>query len=141
MNRVILAFCLVAVLSGPAYAQDSATLVFYRPKRFMGSGLTPSIYVDGKQVARLDNGRFFSLKVVAGKHVVESSMKSHAGLEVDLRPGDVTYLEMVILAGNWRGGGRLIPAPADDAKVAMKKLKPLDDKWVIDKDHVAFDGR
>jgi hypothetical protein len=141
MNRVILAFSLLAALSGPAFAQDSATLVFYRPKRFMGSGLTPSIYVDGKQVARLDNGRYFSLKVVAGKHLVESSMKSHAGLEVDLKPADFAYLEMVILTGNWRGGGRLVPAPADDAKAALKKLKPLDDKWVIDKEHVAFEGR
>jgi len=141
MNRLLLVLSLAAVLSGAAFAQDSATLVLYRPKRFMGSGLTPSVYVDGKQVARLDNGRFFSVKVDPGKHVVESSMKSHAGLELDLKPREVTYLEMVILAGNWRGGGRLIPTPAEDAKVAMKKLKPLDSQWVVDKEHVAFEGR
>jgi hypothetical protein len=108
----------------------TATIVFYRPKRFYGSGLTPSVYVNGEQVARLDNGRFFVLPVVPGNFKIESSMK-HDPLDIDLAAGKVQYLEMVILSGNWRGGGRFIPTSSSDGRDAIKKLKPLDKHWVM----------
>jgi hypothetical protein len=37
------------VVEWPARA---ASATFYRPKRFIGSALTPSVYVDGRQVVR-----------------------------------------------------------------------------------------
>lgn len=108
-----------------------ALVVFYRPKRFMGSGLTPSVYMDGNELARLDNGRFFSIRLTPGKHQVSSSMK-HPPLDVEVKSGETVYLEMVILSGNWRGGGRFVPAPTDDALAAIGKLKSLDQNWVKD---------
>ena len=114
-----------------AYGATDGLVVFYRPKRFIGSGLTPSVYVDGQQVARLDNGRYFSLPLSPGKHEITSSMK-HAPLVIDVRNNDTVYLEMIILAGNWRGGGRFIPAPSKDAIAVIKKIKPLDRKWIFD---------
>jgi len=113
-----------------AQTEDKASATFYRPKRFMWSGLTPSIYVDGKQVLRLDNGRYYTLRLPAGKHTLDSSMKKHAPLEVELKAGESAYFEMVLLGGMWRGGGRLIPTPESNAKEAIAKLKPLDAKWV-----------
>jgi hypothetical protein len=64
-------------------------------------------------------------------------MKS-SGLDLEVKPGEKVYLEMVILMGTWRGGGRLIPTPATDAVTNIQKLKPLDAKWVVDKS-VVFD--
>jgi hypothetical protein len=55
-------------------------------------------------------------------------MKKAAPLEVDVKPNETVYLEMVILTGNWRGGGRLIPVGEDEAKTALLKLKPSDEK-------------
>ena len=107
-----------------------STIVFYRPKRFVGSGLTPSIYIDEVEIARLDNGRYFTVKLPAGKHKLQSSMKSHAHLEVETKSGETQYLEMAIQTGNWRGGGRLIPVPESEAKEAMHKMKPLDKRWI-----------
>ena len=107
---------------------DSVTLVFYRPKRFTGSGLTPSVFVNSEQIARLDNGRFFVLSVKPGTYKIESSMK-HDPLETEVKAGKTQFFEMVILTGNWRGGGRLIPTGEGDAREAIKKLKPLDAKW------------
>jgi hypothetical protein len=124
-------FLLLATCIAQQPAANSGMVVFHRPKRYFGSGLTPSVYVDNREVARLDNGRFFSLTLAPGKHELSSSMK-HAPLQVEVRPGEVIYLEMVILAGNWRGGGRLITTPQDDALIAIKKLKPLDKKWITD---------
>lgn len=123
--------CYLAVAT-LAYGATDSLVVFYRPKRFIGSGLTPSVYVDGQQVARLDNGRYFSLPLSPGKHEITSSMK-HASLSIDVRNNETVYLEMVILAGNWRGGGRFIPAPSKDALGVIEKIKPLDRKWIFDK--------
>jgi hypothetical protein len=110
---------------------EQALLVFYRPKRFTGSGLTPSVYLNGEQIARLDNGRYFSLRVPPGRHEITSSMK-HAPLAIEVKAREAAFLEMVILSGNWRGGGRMIPSPAEDALAVIQKLKPLDKKWIMD---------
>jgi hypothetical protein len=126
---VLLVFVTVALAQQSA--DDHGLLVFHRPKRFVGSALTPSILVDGREVARLDNGRYFSLPIPPGKHQLTSTMK-HAPLEIEVKPGETVHLEMVILAGNWKGGGRLITTPQADALEAIKKLKPLDKKWMVD---------
>jgi hypothetical protein len=110
--------------------QATSTLVFYRPKRYWGSALTPTVMVNGAETARLDNGRFFVVTLPAGKFKIESSMK-HDPLEVEVAPGKTQYFEMVILAGTWKGGGRLIPTAEADAKDQVKKLKALDKKWVV----------
>lgn len=115
---------LLALGCVPAFAQDGA-VVIYRPGKFVGSALKPSVYVDGYEAGRLENGRYISLRLVPGKHSFASSMKSEAPLEMDVKPNDALYLEMVILPGNWRGGGRLIPVGQEDARNALLKLKPL----------------
>jgi hypothetical protein len=126
-------FCLACV---SAVAQNG-TVVIYRPSKFVGSALKPSVYVDGGQIARLENGRYVSLQLSAGKHNFESSMKKTAPLEVDVKPNATVYLEMVLLPGNWRGGGRLIPVGEDDAKTALLSLKPSDRKQIIVADSAA----
>ncbi len=121
-------------------AVEQTLLVFYRPKRFIGSGLTPSIYLNGEQLARLDNGRYFSIYVKPGKYKIESSMKKHAPVDLEVRSGEPIYLEMVLLAGNWRGGGRMIPAAAEEAQAEVRKLKPLDKQWIFNK-NIVFDTK
>ena len=114
----------------------TATLVIYRPKRFYGSGLTPSVYIDGEEVARMDNGRYFVVTAKPGTLKITSSMK-HDPLPVEAKAGQIQYLEMAIMTGTWKGGGRLIPTPAAEAQEALKKLKPLDQKWAKS-DKVSF---
>jgi hypothetical protein len=111
-----------------ATADATATLVIYRPKRFYGSGLTPSVYINGEEIARMDNGRYFVVTVKPSTLKITSSMK-HDPLPVEAKAGKVEYLEMAIMTGTWKGGGRLIPTPAGEAQEALKKLKPLDQKW------------
>jgi len=126
----ILAVAVLAAACLPVVAQNG-TLIIYRPGKFVGSALKPSIYVDGNQAARLANGRYVTLQLAPGKHNLESSMKKTAPLEVEVKPNETVYLEMVILTGNWRGGGRLIPVGEDDAKTALLKLKPSDEKEIV----------
>ena len=129
MKTILVAVVLAASLSYhvPALAQDG-TVIVYRPNKYVGSALKPSVYVDGNQVGRLKNGRYLSVRLAPGKHSFESSMKKEPALEVEVKPSETVYLEMVLLPGTWRGGGRLVPVSQEDAKSALLKLKPLDDK-------------
>lgn len=53
----------------PTQAQpvQAASLIIFREGHFAGSGLKPSIYVDGKDVARLKNGTYFTMQIEPGK--------------------------------------------------------------------------
>ncbi|MGH9401731.1 MAG: DUF2846 domain-containing protein [Terriglobia bacterium] len=108
----------------------SARIICFRSKRFYGRDLKPSVYVDERQVVRLQNGRYFSVQVPAGEHQIESSMKHSAPLHLQAHPGESLYIEMLILPGTWRGGGRLVPVPLKDGEAAVEQLKPADSKWI-----------
>ena len=53
-----------------------STIVFFREHHFTGSALKPSIYLDGKEMDRLANGRWFSVHAEPGKHQLQSSAKN-----------------------------------------------------------------
>jgi hypothetical protein len=107
-------------------AKDS-TIIFFRESHFTGSALKPSIYLDGKEMDRLTNGRWFSVHAEPGKHQLQSSAKNEPATVIETVAGGTTYVQMVILTGNWRGGGRLLQVDAGDAQKVIAKLKPLHD--------------
>jgi len=118
-----------ATTSKPATGDNAkdSTIVFFREGHFTGSALKPSIYVDGKEVDRLANGRWFSVHAEPGKHQLQSSAKNEPATVIETVAGETTYVQMVILTGTWRGGGRLLQVDPADAQKVIAKLKPLHD--------------
>jgi len=106
----------------------STAILFFREHHFTGSALKPSIFVDDKEVNRLSNGHWFLLKVEPGKHKLQSSAKNEPATVVEVAHGETAYVQMVILTGNWRGGGRLLAVNSKEAQKQVAKLKPLDEK-------------
>ncbi len=104
---------------------QATSLVIFRDWHFLGNGLKPSIYVDGKEVLRLKNGSYFRMQIEPGKHGLSSSSKHEPPLQLEIKPGETSYVQMIIAAGTWRGAGRLIPVPPDDGKIAVSKLKTV----------------
>jgi len=104
-----------------------STIVFFREHHFTGSALKPSIYLDGKEMDRLSNGSWFSVHAEPGKHELQSSAKNEPATVIETVAGGTTYVQMVILMGNWRGGGRLLQVDAGEAQKVIAKLKPLHD--------------
>ena len=105
-------------------SKDS-TILFFREAHFTGSALKPSIYVDGKEADRLVNGRWFSVHAEPGKHELQSSAKNQPATVIETKAGETTYVQMVVVTGNWRGGGRLLQVDSTDAQKLIAKLKPL----------------
>lgn len=128
----LLTFSPMLLAQQPAQPANSSTsITFFREGHYVGHVLKPSVYVDGKQVARLENGRWFSIPVAPGKHEVSSSAKHEAATVVEVSPGETSYVQMVITTGNWRGGGRLIEVDSAQAQDKIAKLKPLDQKFLF----------
>lgn len=121
-----------------AAAQDAssqATVYVYRYKQFVGSALSPSVYCDETELARMENGRFFVVKLPAGKHVFRSNDKQ-SGVEEDLKGGQTYYIRVELVPGMMKGHGRLLSIAPEQGSYEIKKLKPLDADKVKDTQHV-----
>jgi hypothetical protein len=111
----------------PAKGAQSCTITFFREGHFAGSALKPSVYLDGKELDRLTNGRWFSVQAAPGKHELQSSAKNEPATVIETQAGQTTYVQMIVVTGTWRGGGRLLQAAPADAQKVIAKLKPLHD--------------
>jgi hypothetical protein len=144
----VLMMSLVAVAEEPAAttapAMDGkaskATIYIYRYKQFVGSALEPSVYCDDVQLARMSNGRYFTVKVDAGKHTFHSNDKQ-SGIELDVKPGQEYFVRLEIATGFMKGHGRLILMTPEQAGYELKsdKLKPLDASKVANAAMVSTD--
>jgi hypothetical protein len=116
-----------------------ATVYVYRYKQFVGSALAPSVYCDEAQLARMDNGRYFAAKIDPGKHTFRSN-DPQSGLELDVKAGQEYFVRVEIAAGMMKGHGRLILMSPEQGSYELKskKLKPLDEGKVVDRNRVSL---
>ena len=152
LHAALIAFCLALPVSslaqdGPAAKSNNdqpaasssdtrATVYFYRYKQYVGAALSPSVYCDEGELARIENGRFFAAKLVPGKHVLRSNDKQ-SGIEAELKGGQEYYVRVELVAGAWKGHGRLIVVQPEQGSYEIKKLKPLDKDQVKNSDLVS----
>jgi hypothetical protein len=115
--------------------ESPATVHIYRYKQFVGSALSPSVYCDENELARMDNGKFFVVKLAPGKHVFRSNDKQ-AGIESDLKAGQDYYIRVELATGFMKGHGRLVSVGPDQGSYEIKNLKPLSADKVKDGAHV-----
>jgi hypothetical protein len=101
----------------------------YRVKKHSGWALKPSVYVDGRQVARLQDGHYFTINLPPGRHTLISTAKGPS-LELDIKPAENQYVEMIMVPG-WPWKGKLVPVSASDGKAAIKTLRPSDHQFVF----------
>ena len=159
--RVFIRLALIAAftVSGAVFAQDlkptesptpqqeakpstdvKATLYFYRIKQYAGSGLEPSVYCDDKELARMDNGRYFGVTLEPGKHTCRMGDKQ-TGFELDMKAGEDYYAKVTLEAGFWKGHGRLTLLQKEQGAFEMKKVKLLGADKVKDRSLVTiFEG-
>ena len=116
----------ISTLETPAPATDGepATVYFYRPKKFVGGALEPSVFADGTELARMDNGRYFMIKLSPGKHLIHLTSEKK-GYELNMAAGQTYYFRIGIEAGMWKGGGKIILEANDKAAGEIKKIKYL----------------
>ena len=114
---------LIAVVTETASTNtEDATVYIYRPSKMVGRALEPSVFVDDTELARMDNGRYFALKLKPGKHIIRMT-DDRKGYALDMGPGQTYYFRVGIEAGIWKGQGKLTLDDAERAIAEIKKLK------------------
>ena len=115
---------LTAIVDPTANAPSSeeATVYIYRPKKMVGGALEPSVFVDDIELARMDNGRYFAIKVKPGKHIIRLT-DDKKGYAIDMGAGQTYYFRVGIEAGIWKGQGKLTLDEENRAIPEIKRLK------------------
>jgi len=115
---------IVAVTPTTPIAVDTteATVYIYRPGKMAGKALEPSVFVDDTELARMDNGRYFAIKMKPGKHIIHMT-DDKKGYAIDMGPGQTYYFRIGIEMGMWKGHGKITLDDADRAIKEIKKIK------------------
>jgi hypothetical protein len=127
----------LAAMSGqeaPNPTGNTARVNVYRYKQYMGKGIRPSIYVDEKDVVRLQSGRYVAL--APGKHSFRSTDKQ-SQIDVELKAGQEYYIRIDIAPGMWKGHGRLTLVQPEQGAGELKQMKPVDEGMIKDREFLA----
>ncbi len=98
---------------------EKALVTVYRKKRIVGMALHTSVYVDGVEVAELENGAYVRLALAPGPHALYADEKKNT-IKVDLEAGKVYFFRMELVPGMWKGNGEL---KAVDEKMGSAEFK------------------
>lgn len=112
-----------------AESADMATVIIYRPKSMIGMALHPTVMLDGKDLINVANGTVWKGSFTPGHYLFEmDDRKSKADL--DLAKGETYYMRVDIVAGVWKGGGRLTQVVEQQGSGDIAKLRPLPEKEI-----------
>lgn len=108
----------------PARAEGKAVVFVYRPGKLVGKALEPSVFCDGVEVARMDNGRYFVLLLTPGEHRIHMS-QDNKRVDLKLGAGEAAFVRIKIAMGMMKGRGEPSLADEEDAAKDLKKSEPL----------------
>jgi len=129
-----------SAIAQTASTDDSSKAVVYVYRHQHGSGPPnkPSVYCDEHELARLESGHYFSIRLDVGKHSCRST-DGQSVVELDVKAGQTYYIrgEVVPVGGKPRGAITRM-SPEQGASEA-RKLKPLPSGMVKDPNRVLLD--
>ena len=117
---------------GDVSAVADAIVYIYRPSKLMGKALEPSVFVDNVELARMDNGRYFTLKLKPGKHMVHMTNEKK-GFAIDMGTGQTYYFRVGVEMGMWKGQGKITLEDSEKAIPEIKKLKFIGEDKIKDR--------
>jgi hypothetical protein len=108
-----------------AAAQGKAVVIVYRPGKFAGRALEPSVFCDKVEVARMDNGRYFVLLLEPGEHRIHMT-EDYKRVDLKLGAGEGAFVRFRLDTNNMmKARGSVYLADEGDALKDLKKMKPL----------------
>lgn len=142
MNRVCYLLCLVTCITlagcattgvkptNPAVVQklnsidmsSMAAVVIYRESNMMGSGLRPTVMLNGKDFVNVGNGRVFVGRFQPGHYAFEMDDRK-SGTQVNLNAGQTLYMKVEIVPGFWKGGGRMTQMAPEQGAFEARRLQ------------------
>jgi hypothetical protein len=113
-----------------AQVQPQATLHIYRYRLSVGQAAHPSVSCDAFTVAKIQNGRVYTMKVSAGRHSIATTGVSTA-INVDTESGKEYFVRIDFPpnASFATGATPVLVAP-EQGREEIGKLHPLDGKFI-----------
>jgi hypothetical protein len=108
----------------PARAEGKAVVFVYRPGKYTGKALEPSVFCDGVEVARMDNDRYFVLLLAPGEHRIHMT-QDNKRVDLKLGAGEAAFVRIKIVMGFMKGRGEPALSDEEDAAKHLKKMEPL----------------
>lgn len=109
-----------------------AVLTFYRNKRSVGAAANTSVYIDGVEIAELDNGTYIRVALEPGRHTFRSDRKKDS-FDLEVEAGEEYYIRIVMKVGQFSGyfggHGKLFFMNKKQGKSEFQRenLKPAND--------------
>lgn len=110
----------------PAVTADAgkAVVIVYRPGKLVGKALEPSVFCDGVELARMDNGRYFVVLLEPGEHRIHMT-QDNKRVDLKLGAGEAAFVRVRVVMGMMKGRGEPSLADEEDAAKDLKKMEPL----------------
>jgi len=118
---------------------EFAYLHVYRARRYVGSALAPTVYVDDKPVARIGNGRRVTIKLSLATHSVRSDDKSSV-ISLDAKAGQDFFVRIDEQTGFLKGHGKLTLLMPEQGKPEYSLQKAIEPDRKIAKEMIADDA-
>ena len=118
--------------SGPG-SEGLAIVYVYRPHKLVGKLREFSVVCDGIEIARMDDGSYFSLKLEPGKHLLRTADLNH-GYVINMEPGQIYFFRVGLVT--WKAEDQLILEDAQQALREIRKLKFLKQERIRDRRRV-----
>ena len=65
----------------------------------------PSVYCDNQEVARMQNGRYFALRLPPGEHQLRAN-DAQSGVSLQVKLGDIYFIRVELASGLMKGHGQ-----------------------------------
>jgi Protein of unknown function (DUF2846) len=106
----------------PPPEQGKERIWFYRQSRFVGSGIQPSVLLNGEKIGKARPGGYFYVDRPAGNYVVTCETEQINECRLFLAPGSTKYVRLTMGVGVWLAA--IVPQEVSRT-TALKELADL----------------
>lgn len=112
----------------PAPPAGAATVVFFRPWKFVGGGMGFIVREGTAELGKLRAGKYFVLQVAPGKHTYTVHSEATDNLTIDADAGETYYIEGEIGVGVLVGHPHIKPSEKsafDEIRNKLTEVPPI----------------
>lgn len=119
--------------------EAKAVVYVYRNRNTSGPPPnSPSVFCDEQELARMQNGRYFSVRLDAGKHSFRST-DGQSVADLDIKAGQTYYIRGEVVPVRLKPRGRVTVMSPEQGASEARALRPLDAGMVKDSLRVVLD--
>jgi hypothetical protein len=111
-------------------AQPQGTVHIYRELLEIGKLTRPTVSCDNFPVARIENGRIYTMKMSVGRHALGTT-DHPVGFFIDVEAGKEYFVRIDFpVNASLPSGAAPVLVPVEEGRMETMKLKPLDARYI-----------